>query len=392
MNKKKGLNKQMIHEERIYEKLYGRTKDGRIKEWEIKVEDRRDYSIMILKYGYVGGKMTEYNKTINEGKNKGKRNETTHYEQMKMEAEARWKKKKEIEGYTTNTDENKGVISSMVLPMLAQDYKKNEKKVKFPCYIQPKLDGYRMIYDYKNKKVQSRTGKEFNIIKETKLYNELVKANLNVYLDGELYVHEKEYDFEKYGVLRKQKKLTEDEKRNLEKIEYHVYDIISDGTFEERLKELKKLEKIDKIRIVETMECNKREDIDKYHKKFKQENYEGSIIRNKDGKYTCKYRSYDLLKYKDFDDNEFRIIDYTYENESNENGKCVIWICETKEGKKFNVQSKGTREERNKLYEEGDKYINNKLWVTHFGYTNDGIPRFPKTARSGREAIRNDII
>lgn len=99
------------------------------------------------------------------------------------------------------------------------------------------------------------------------------------------------------------------------------------------------------------------------------------IIRNFEGKYDLKNRSKNLQKYKKFDDDEFKIIGFT-EGTGIEDG-LVIWICETKEGKTFQVRPKGTHEERRKLFKDAKKYTGKPLTVRFFGYTDDGIPRFP---------------
>ncbi len=65
-----------------------------------------------------------------------------------------------------------------------------------------------------------------------------------------------------------------------------------------------------------------------------------------------------------------------------------VWICETKDNKPFNVPSKGTREERSKLFENGAKHIGKMLSVQYFELTSDGVPRFPKTLRTGESSVR----
>jgi hypothetical protein len=103
-----------------------------------------------------------------------------------------------------------------------------------------------------------------------------------------------------------------------------------------------------------------------------------------------KFRSYDLLKYKNFDDDEFEIAGITSEiDTSGNNENLIVWICKNKDNKTFNVQSKGTKKERQELFKIGKNFIGYKLWVQYFGFTNDGIPRFPKSMREGIQSIRN---
>lgn len=405
MNTNEEIEKKM--EERVFDTLYGIDKNNKIKEWNIKVENKGAFSLITLDYGYIGGRKTECVTTVQYGKNTGKKNETTHYQQSILDAKSKWTKKRDTDGYTTKQNELKdknenekttSVQNWVPLPMLAQDYKKYQKKVMFPCFVQYKLDGYRMIFNSRPESVvlaTTRTGKEYTIFKQTQLYKRLCDAKIDVCLDGELYVHNPEFTFEKYGVLRKQKNITEQEMVTLNQIQYHVYDIV-DTTLEysERLAKLKTLPEIEGLCIVETIECKNKNEIDENHQKYVRDGYEGTIVRNKNGKYMCKYRSFDLLKYKDFEDGEYKIVDYTYEKDTSPSGSnqnLIVWVCETTKKLRFNVQSKGTKEERKALYKEAADYIGKNLWVQHFGFTAEGIPRFPKTARSGKEAIRMEL-
>lgn len=377
-----------------FEPLYGVDKNKKVKEWCIKVEEFCDRSVVTYTYGQVGGKKTECKLVKTEGKNKGKKNETTHWEQAVLEAASRWKKKRDIEKYTLKGEESSSVVK--LSPMLAQEYKKHMSKVKFPCYIQPKLDGYRMIYDKAGDVLLSRTGKEFVILRNTELHMQL--RQLDLVFDGELYVHDPNFPFENYGILRKQKLSKAEEHEILKKIEYHVYDCIDELDFKRRIEKLSDgLRKpfVSKIKPVETFICNDEDEINMYHRKFMDAGYEGSIVRAAGGIYKCGYRSYDLLKKKDFDDGEYTIVDFTGESDrqsSSVNSEpLVVWVCETPAGKRFNVQSKGTREERKDLYKNGKVYVGKKLWVQYFGLTADGIPRFPKTLHAGAASIREEV-
>lgn len=399
-----------------FETLYGYDSKNKQKQWCIMVEKHKDYSIMKYSYGYVDGKQTECSNIISKGKNIGKINETTHFEQAILEAKSKWTKKRD-EGY--NTKENKGdfddikqitnsfneikientneIKEQIVFPMLAHDYHKYKNKLKFPVYIQPKLDGYRLIFNSKDGSCNSRQGKEFTVIKQTELYKELNKISQHIILDGELYIHGGV--FEKLGILRK-KTLNNEDKEYLNKIEYHVYDIVIENTnFETRLNMLKNLIKdynFTKIKLVDTYEIKDETELKEYHKKFVQNNYEGSILRNKFGMYRKKIRSMDLLKYKDFEDDEFEIVDYTYEiDTSDKNDNLIVWICKTKQGDQFNVRPGGTKEERQMLYKNcKDNFIykKKKLHVKYFELTDKGVPRFPTTKTTSVETYIREIV
>ena len=83
-----------------------------------------------------------------------------------------------------------------------------------------------------------------------------------------------------------------------------------------------------------------------------------------------------MQKLKKFIDEEFEIIDYTTPDTGKEVG-CVIWICKTKDGKKFNVRPSGNYQERKNLYKNAKKFIGKMLTVRYQELTNGKVPRFP---------------
>lgn len=456
----------MILQEYPFQILYSKDVRGKIKTWEIKVEKYLNYSVIVIVYGY--NNRVESRRQINSGKNKNKVNETTHYTQAILEAQSKWNKKKDLEDYYTNElkdldfktkeldleikqlqtrkldlqirkddlktkelidletkqiviDIDKLKIGKSVnnidknpLPMLASDYKKNKDKVtkllnESKIMIQTKIDGFRMIYNTTTKQITTRQGKEYSIVKESgKLYEELLTLPKGLILDGELYTNK--VDFEVLGVLRKTKKLTKDELLNLTKIEYHIYDLIDiDLTFEKRNQVIKDLflnKKYEKLIYVDTYLVSSNDEIKDYHLKFLENGFEGTMIRNKDSFYKIKHRSNDLLKYKDFEDAEFKIVDYVLEKDtSGKDENLVVWVINiplenNSNGNSFikcKVRPKGTKEERKELYkkcvENFDQFKNKNLWVKYFQKTKDGNLRFPTTLReSYTEYIRNDII
>jgi ATP-dependent DNA ligase len=325
---------------------------------------------------------------IDKGKNIGKKNETTHYEQAIKEMYSKWNKKKNINGYQEVITYDK---ESLLKPMLAHSVDHNHHHIKYPCYVQPKLDGYRAIFDSKSKKFYSRTGQEYEILYQSPIWNELIQLTKNnvVTFDGEIYVHGR--PFEEYGLLRK-KKVDENDLKKLQKYEYHVYDIIlSNQPFHERMTILKTFKETEHIKFVTSNVCKNWNEIVENHDFYLADNYEGSIIRNAMSEYEIGVRSYHLLKYKTFQDDEFEIVGYTSEKWNDHD--LIIWICKLKDSESiFYVQSSGTREHRMKMFQDAKKYIGRKLWVKFFGYTSDGIPRFAKTMRNDISCIRDEVV
>jgi DNA ligase-1 len=394
---------------RTFPKLFGSDVKGKTKEWNIVVINNGDHSVIEIEYGYVSGKMTKGTKKITHGKNIGKRNQTTHFEQAVLEAQSKWKKKTEQEFSKNNSDKDdsgkddsgkdgesdKDDESSekIVFPMLASDFQKFKHKITYPVYIQPKLDGYRMIFNTQNKSCNSRQGKPFDAIKRNGLYKELCSIKETVILDGELYKHGGV--FEHLGMLRK-KKLNESDYQKLEQIEYHVYDYVDETkSYKQRFDFLKNFfskNSFKHIRLVDTRTVSSENEVKEQHLAFIKDSYEGSIVRTVSGKYRCKARSQDLLKFKDFIDSEYKIVGFTQEQDTASNKELVIWICINENGDKFNVRPKGTREERNKLYQRGQEFIGQLIQVKYFELTDSGIPRFPTTKSESYETYIRNIV
>jgi ATP-dependent DNA ligase len=389
----------------IFETLYGLDKKGQIREWNIKIVENKaeGYTQIVVLHGMLNGKQIETITKIEKGKNIGKKNETSSYNQALSDATSKWNRKKDIDQYTTTIpkiDNGSSTNSTVVTktkppsPMLAHDYKKFNHKLQFPCFIQKKYDGYRLLYDPTTDDLYTRNGKKYDILYNTTIHKQLQKIGLP--FDGELYCHA-DFNFECYGVLRK-KKINQKDLVLLDKIEYHVYDIhtSNDLTYKERYKLLSdtvnkfnSTTTVTKIKPVETYLCNSINEINNYHTQFIHDNYEGSIVRNSCSLYESK-RSFNLLKYKDFDDEEFLIHSFTTEKDNDIN--LIIWICKTKDDKTFNIRPQGTKEEREHLYTIGSQFIGQKLWVKFFGYTENKIPRFPTTKTNSYTTYIRNVV
>ena len=431
-----------ILDEKIFEILYGKDIKGKIKTWKIKVEKYQDYSVIVTLYGY--NRFIETRRQINCGKNIGKSNETSHFTQAIAEAQSKWIKKRDIELYTTKVNFNQEDPSQSKacfglelceedhsqskacfglelnqeklvektqninlkneqnpLPMLAQDFKKQKKNVKFPCNIQPKLDGFRCIYNTTTGQISTRQCKEYNIVKESgELYKELNSLPKGLILDGELYTNK--VNFEELGVLRKTKKLTKEDLLSLQKIEYHIYDIIDTNiTFQQRNLQIQNLFKetnYNKLIYVPTFTVNSEEEIKEYHIKFLEEKFEGTMIRDINSLYKTKQRSNNLLKYKDFQDAEFKIVDYAIEKDTSKTDEnLLVWIVEVSKDKFCKIRPQGYSQERQELYkkcvENFDQFKGRYLWVKYFSFTSNGNLRFPTTKTNSYESyIRDEIL
>jgi len=355
--------------------LYSKSKTGKTQVWNIEVIG----STIRVSYGYQDGAMTVNNKTITAGKNIGKKNETTPEQQATSEALSTWNKKK-TGGYSESLDtaqvpavasEAATDAHEAILPMLAHDYHKRGKDIKFPCFVQPKLDGVRCIF--RNGVLTSRQGKVFpNLEHITKDLE-----GCQMILDGELYSDT--LSFQQFVGLVRKTKHKPAEIELLKQVKLWVYDCVSNLTFDERFTSLRNLfasaNGFPNVNLLETREIYFQSELKMFHDRFVREGKEGLIIRNKEGRYQLAARSADLQKYKEFEDAEFKVTGFT-DGEGSEKG-LVIWQCETPAGKAFNVRPRGTHEARAEIFKEAKDYIGKSLTVRYQELTGDGIPRFP---------------
>lgn len=354
-------------------KLYGLSSKNKIKEWEVQVVPVNQYAELIISYGEINGKKITSKKLIKTGKNTGKANETTPYQQALKEAESKINKKYDS-GYTENIDELQTTVNYK--PMLALNYKDRSHDIKFPCYVQPKLDGVRCLIFPHKKLFLSRMGKVFHYL-EPLLHNFLKNNVKSSYVyDCELY--SSELTFEEIISTVKQKNQTPDD-YFLSKLKLNCFDMFDTKdaslTFQERFDIIKKT--VNPINIVETYLIENESQIPSYYKKFMKEKYEGIMIRNVKGIYKNNYRSPDLQKYKEFEDKEYLIVNFK-ESTGKSKGQ-IVFICKTESGKTFSVRPKGTDAERKNMFKNGSNYIGKYLTVQYQGFTSptSEIPRFP---------------
>lgn len=354
--------------------LYSRTSTGAVQQWTIEAENDAYRTI----HGQVDGKLQTTEWMICFPKNEGKANATTAEEQALKEAEAIWRKKKET-GYFENIDDID--IEIFTEPMLADPFEKRQKTIKYPVSSQPKLDGIRCIARADG--LWTRKGKRHMSVPHIEAaLKDLIEKTPGLILDGELYCDKFANDFNAIcSIVRKTKPDDKDIVISHDSIQYWIYDVADAKlTFAERLIKLKYLETLfqdhPSIKFVTTDVANTPEELDSLYAAYMEAGYEGQIIRSNDGRYEHK-RSKNLIKRKEFDTEEFIILDIL-EGEGNKTGIASSALFKTVEGLEFNSNIKGNREFCRDLWENREQYIGQPGTVQFFGYTpGDKKPRFP---------------
>jgi ATP-dependent DNA ligase len=310
------------------ERLIREDKNGRRRYTDIHVEDLGDGTADIVKTsGVLGSDKTVVSRT----------NVKTGYEKALARAKTMW----------TN-ERTKGI---QILPMLANKWEDRHHYITEPFYVQPKLDGVRLLVSKSG--CFSRTGKVVNGVEH--LTKDLKDGE---WLDGECYAPGKTFE-----------EITSMFKMNPQKLEFHVFDYFNthkpDLPFAERQKRV----------TVETLLVQKKSDIHKLHAKFVNQGHEGIMIREATSIYEIGKRSNYLLKFKEFQTEEYEIIGANCGH--GRDADAVVWVCKTATGHTFTVRPEGTIKQREVYYANRNRYIGKMLTVRFQNLTALGVPRFP---------------
>jgi ATP-dependent DNA ligase len=354
-----------------FPRLYKATAKEGVQIWDIWVEaGGLGQGIICTRFGLENGKQQTVSEVITEGKNVGKKNETSAWEQACAEAESAWTRKKDRKGYGLDVGASAAVRS--VSPMLAQVYEKHKKKVSWDtAFAQPKLDGFRCLARMDGRKVEliSREGGTFTApghIREA-----LGDLGLPlVTLDGELYCHGMSLNQISSACNRKS--------AMTDKLVYHVYDTIdAEQSFEHRYRFIRGLLNEDRsgtLHCVRTVKVRSESELLLCQSEFLTAGYEGAMLRYGSGGYEAGKRSMALLKAKTFQDGEFEVVDYKFGKGSY--AAIPVFVCRTEDGNFFDVTAPGTLEEKQELGKRAADLLGKKLTVK-FAYMTKTLEPVP---------------
>lgn len=372
--------------------LYGLDKKGEMKVWTITTSTAGEITIS---HGKLGGKMIVKNEHITEGK-QGR----TVGEQADLEARARIKKQED-----KNYRENQADLANLdILAMLAADYRKRGKSIEYPCYGSDKYDGVRALAKKRNGVVtiESRTSQIYDVPH--------LHAALSIHMqegdiwDGEIYLHGEvlqditsavgrtDTQAKIDAAQRKYEKAVGDEKIELAyqelqeakliheirpKLEFHIFDVVSDKTFVERVKDLDTLCGIPVvspcIQITQYVWVADADDMKIKHDDAVDRGYEGLMLRNFKGVYESGKRSTDLQKYKEFVDAEFEILDVIPDKEDGSR----FLVRNNLNDRTFTV-TLGSMAQRAEYLENKHLYIGKLITVRYQSrYKKTKLPQFP---------------
>ena len=368
----------------MYE-LFGKSKAGKVLLWRVEVQGDE----VIVTHGQNGGKLISKSYKA-KPKNLGKVSETTAERQAVIEATALADKQKK-RGYFEKIEDAIDFQSSQ--PMLAQNFNEHEHKVRYNCYVQPKLNGMRLKVVKKGGVFtgESKAGLDSPVPPHWIYGLKMLDAYglVDNGFDGEIYAGlQSEGGLSLQEIISAYRKYNE----NTAKLEYHVYDIPVEGeTFDQRAVRLANLynkiltlenEGIKlSIKVVWTGLVERPEEANRIYQYLVDQGYEGMMYRNADGMYEFGVRSYDLIKRKAFVDFEAEVLSVEEDKNS-----CGVLTCRTINGKHiesvFKVLMRMDADEVNyRDYNNALSLVGKTITVEADEYSDSGNPTKPRGIR-----------
>ncbi len=338
-------------------KLYKRDARGLLNFWQVEAGDQE----LIIQWGVEGGEVQTQYEEVEFGK--GTRDEV---EQMESRMQSRANKKRDA-GYVESREHalKYKAVNALGLPHPMKAKRLDQvKDFSFQrAFVQLKYDGHRcMIARRGNEMIAySRNGKRITSVNP-------ILRNLDIpdgmILDGELYHHGTPLQTISSWVRRSQP--------SSERLTYICYDTINpDLGYKDRLHLLiDTLKNIERVEIAPTLGSITKGHLKHLMQAARNDGYEGLIIRLDGTGYEDGKRSRNLIKVKEWLDNEFKIIGTTVSRDG-----WAILRCTTDDGNIFTVSAPGTVEEKTEALTMG--LVGKFVRVEYACLTKDGVPFHP---------------
>lgn len=387
--------------------LLGKASTGKFRWWQCECDEEwhDDVNGYVIQrsYGQVGGKTT-MSPTIIVSQTKQKRNWQEQYT-LQFNSEV---KKQLDKGYVEvpkhPNDYSEAELSEIfgevatnqkgvIKPMLAKQESKltNRKILDKEWLCSRKLDGVRclMYWDGKQVHTASRGGENYDPatlhLRKNEQLIEFFEDHPSIILDGELYRHGKTLQ-QISGAARMEKNAYD-----CDWLEFWVYDCYDkanpDMIANDRIKFLfevldvylnptENTKPIDLIRVVAQTYVHGEQMIWDFHDEYVAEGFEGCVIRNPDKPYKPNGRTNDMIKFKNYKSEDFKVIGYELGLRGSED---MTFICELDDGRTFKAMPVGDRTVKEEYVQNFEsKYKGHMLECTYFNLSDDGIPTQPK--------------
>jgi ATP-dependent DNA ligase len=333
--------------------LYKKDANGNIRIWSIS----QDWTGYTVSHGVCGGAIQHKYTHIEKGKVK-----RSVQEQIELETKSQINSQLD-RGYKRSIEEAQAETTNQLhlpRPMLAR--KVSEVPINFKsAFVQRKYDGNRCLIASTEQGIvaYSRNGKIVNLPHITDGLN----LPRGCVLDGELYCHGETLQTIVSWIKREQ--------ADSVKLKYHLYDMVSELPYAERMEMLPKYA-TDSIHVVLTMQVTKMSQVLDIFTACREQGYEGAIIRHTDLGYEDSKRSKSLLKLKEWQDDEFYVVDV----HPSKDGWGIL-ECIARNGLTFRVTAPGTHEEKENVWNNREVFLGKYLTVEYAYLTKDGLPFHP---------------
>jgi len=375
------------------ETLYRVRDNGEIKTWRIFTQqDGSEWKIFSESASSETAKKTQTHKGTYD-----------NLAEAEKKANSMMKKSAYDKGYQRSRGD--AINKPLFLPMLAAGTKSKIEgemfdmntmnALPYPVYLQRKFDGIRGIATILSDGSVRFTSRSLNETPAPMPHIKKEIANLkipdDIFLDGELYVHGSDADFDTAKGWINTEEISSSFARHenhtpnhQDLIKYRIYDFFDpnspDLSYEERYSLLETWLDPNSKNLVLT----KNYKVDDFQEMydlavgFTKEGYEGGIIRILGVPYRQGAKSKStMLKLKFFKDEEFEIVGFEDGDTPSSKG-LIKFICWTEKGQTtFTVKPNGTDEQRRGWFQEGEKFIGSDLTVEFEEYSKDGIPKKP---------------
>lgn len=432
--------------------LYRKDMSGKILMWRATIDSNLEGVDIIINYGELDGNLAKRITKGIKGKNIGKSNQTSPYSQAEANIESLYLKKRRsgyrgleelnvredkrdyesVKDFLVRTLSNEGIdLEGNLKPMLCQQYYRSKKThkvagekkaregwidptgkvwkdrkyyyilnpyepkekgaliTKFPCLIQPKINGVRATIHMDSTgaiKILSKSGLRYKLphitafLQNTDIFNKTwvtldengeeveVEGN-SLILDGELYIHGESLQVIGSAV--------DSFNMDTHRVKFIAFDLaIPDISNIERIVLLKSIVTsaygIDNpIEVIPTKKINGDSKVQSLTDDYIREGYEGAILRDINAKYQFGKRPVTMCKLKRHIDEEFKIIDIVRQKKDPDLG---MFYCTTKDGMEFSVTPSMTLEQKRELLYMKHLYVGKLLTCSFYEYTDAGIP------------------
>ncbi len=383
--------------------LLGRASTGKFRFWICESDEEwhePEHGYIVQRsYGQVGGKTT-LSPTIIVSQTKQKR---TWKEQLQLQFNSEVKKQLD-KGYVEvpnhpndYTEEELSKIfgetvtnqTGVIKPMLAKQESKltNRNILDKEWLCSRKIDGVRALFYWDGKEIHtaSRGGEMYDPatthLRENEGLIHFFKEHPTVILDGELYRHGKTLQ-QISGAARMEKNAYD-----CDWLQYWIYDCYDKANPDMMAKDRQDFlndyclcadseESGSDIQLVSQAVVSGEDNIWKLHDQYVAEGFEGCVIRDPNRPYKPNGRTNDMLKFKNYKSEDFKVIGYELGRRGSED---MTFICELPDSRTFAAMPVGDRAVKEEYVTNFEsKYKDHLAECTYFNYSEDGIPTQPK--------------